>query len=463
MIYPPRLAELTDALDLKSGGRKAVWVRLPLRGLNPEAIVRPGLRAVPKDVSQASDNDQDVINSGDFLKRFPKAVLLRIQPGTKRPAGASWEIARLKPEDRWYGPIALVPGSLGLAVADVDKGGDRAVYALVRRFGMPLLFTRSVRPERYHLYYLRVQGAPGHNRGWKLPEGSGEIRCDSGYVLLYGNTLSRLFKRLSRGTAKARALDPSNLPKAASSSTCGSGNAWLFDKGRKFLWRPCHDGMSLDTFEQILLNWNRISMRPLPESEIRFLAWRIHGKKEQDSLSGQLASDRKEFARRNGIKSGEMRRVRAQTTYLNLYSAFRQHGRSLGVRAYSRLVGLGKSQVAVVLKRYESQGMQVRDVRRTVSGGVTNTLEKLTPDPASVSLRVLLKKLTHEFRSLTGKSRWRRIKYKRDMELLEELDKFIEPRWCPINLGRRFTRTQTRRRRVDIRRAKVRGKPKYWR
>ena len=80
-----------------------------------------------------------------------------------------------------------------------------------------------------------------------------------------------------------------------------------------------------------------------------------------------------------------------------------------------------------------------------ISGGVTHTLEKLTPDPASVSLRVFLKKLTHEFRSLTGKSRWRRIKYKRDMGLLEELDKFIEPRWCPINLGRRFTRTQNQK------------------
>ncbi|MCY4156981.1 MAG: AAA family ATPase [Gammaproteobacteria bacterium] len=114
--------------------------------------------------------------------------------------------------------IGVRPNSLGMAVVDVDYGGLEAVAALKEKLGEPVCCHETRREGGYHLWFAKEGEQP--NGDWKLPEGSGEIRGGSGYVILHdpervaaavnggvsGDTdLSQIYKRRkATPTAKKR-------------------------------------------------------------------------------------------------------------------------------------------------------------------------------------------------------------------------------------------------------------------
>ena len=118
------------------------------------------------------------------------AHFLRCSPD-KTPIGrwreAPHSIDRVVAHAARGGLVGLVPGSLGMFVVDVDAGGDAGAAAVRRVLGVdPLVTTKTRRDGGWHLWFRKpdVRAEIG-NSTWRTPEGSGEIRADSGYVVLW--------------------------------------------------------------------------------------------------------------------------------------------------------------------------------------------------------------------------------------------------------------------------------------
>lgn len=91
------------------------------------------------------------------------------------------------------GLVGIVPGSLECAVADVDRGDGCALAAMLAGAGFE---ARAVLPTRReggaHLWFDRPPGLSIGNGQWRLggdgrPEWAGDVRCDRGYVCIWGD------------------------------------------------------------------------------------------------------------------------------------------------------------------------------------------------------------------------------------------------------------------------------------
>ena len=76
------------------------------------------------------------------------------------------------------GLVGVVPGVHGIAVLDVDTGDPTD---LERRY--PTLVRADTRRGAHHL--LRCSGKPLGNSKWEAEGCSGEVRCSSGYVIVW--------------------------------------------------------------------------------------------------------------------------------------------------------------------------------------------------------------------------------------------------------------------------------------
>ena len=73
------------------------------------------------------------------------------------------------------GLTGIKPSASGLAVVDLDEGGDEGKEAILRILGKPLLAVPSSQPGRWHLYYRCPDAANLRKRQWSLGIAKGEI------------------------------------------------------------------------------------------------------------------------------------------------------------------------------------------------------------------------------------------------------------------------------------------------
>ena len=78
--------------------------------------------------------------------------------------------------------LAACPASLGLAVVDVDEGGETACAEIENIVGPAL--GRVTTRRGFHLLYAAPED-PVRNRRWNTASGSGELRGNTGYVVLW--------------------------------------------------------------------------------------------------------------------------------------------------------------------------------------------------------------------------------------------------------------------------------------
>ena len=78
------------------------------------------------------------------------------------------------------GLVGLIPGRVGIAVVDVDRGDP----ADLMNAWPPLAMVRTRRKGGVHLLYARPEGGLG-NKVWEAHGCGGEIRCDHGYVIIW--------------------------------------------------------------------------------------------------------------------------------------------------------------------------------------------------------------------------------------------------------------------------------------
>ena len=162
---------------------------------------------------------------GHFQRwHLPHLVLLdQAKTPVKRPhCGRKWKgfpATRQEVKDH-EGLFGLVPASTGLLAYDVDEGGQAAVDALERHHGKPVAVVPSKQPGRFHAYFL-WDGESAGNGDWSLPEGSGQIRCEKGYVALHPGTARVLHLELVKLQvsdslrSRYRRVSPNSLPKPA--------------------------------------------------------------------------------------------------------------------------------------------------------------------------------------------------------------------------------------------------------
>ena len=112
----------------------------------------------------------------------------------KRPFDAAWQEAPWTGEGAFV-EIAHVPGRIGYLVCDVDVLAEAAREAITwirDRLGMELFSVRTP-SGGWHLYY-RV-GAGQEIPNWRMQWG--DLRCDSGYAILWGAGAGMLLSSLS--------------------------------------------------------------------------------------------------------------------------------------------------------------------------------------------------------------------------------------------------------------------------
>ena len=124
----------------------------------------------------------------------------------KRPAWKAWQHSKPKLRDAllWPHLVGAIPGSLGMAVVDVDKGGDGAVEDVAALLGEPVARVPSKRPGGAHLWYRTDGAAP--NRIWSTERGSGDVRGSGGFAILWDPAALVEQARVRYGDAQPVAL-----------------------------------------------------------------------------------------------------------------------------------------------------------------------------------------------------------------------------------------------------------------
>ena len=81
------------------------------------------------------------------------------------------------------GRLGIVPGSIDCMVIDIDKFDDDTIEPIFDAIKEPLMYES---PKGYHIW-VRIprDRATITNKAWKLDNGSGDIRGDNGYVVLW--------------------------------------------------------------------------------------------------------------------------------------------------------------------------------------------------------------------------------------------------------------------------------------
>ena len=84
------------------------------------------------------------------------------------------------------GLAAVIPCSLGLWLADVDRGGPAAVTTVQREVhAAAAAVTPTRRPGGYHVWFRARPGAHVGNGAWGSTEAGGDIRGSTGYAILW--------------------------------------------------------------------------------------------------------------------------------------------------------------------------------------------------------------------------------------------------------------------------------------
>lgn len=78
--------------------------------------------------------------------------------------------------------VGIVPGSLGMIAFDVDRGDIANVLPLFESVNHT--FVRSGQEGRYHIWAFKPEGTVG-NAQWAYGDAGGDVRSDSGYLILW--------------------------------------------------------------------------------------------------------------------------------------------------------------------------------------------------------------------------------------------------------------------------------------
>lgn len=108
----------------------------------------------------------------------------------KTPLQGGWQhrLPTRDEVDAHTGLVGLVPGSVDCLVIDIDKFGDNTLTCIddaLRNNGIEdHLIIES--PKGYHIWTVIDNARPiVGNRKWEAHNGSGDIRCDKGYIILW--------------------------------------------------------------------------------------------------------------------------------------------------------------------------------------------------------------------------------------------------------------------------------------
>ena len=233
------------------------------------------------------------------------------------------------------GPIAHVPGKLGLVVYDADGGTPESIDKFCHLYP-PFLRVPSVQPGRAHLYYtadVPVKGTEFSGHGV-----SGEIRSCNGYAVLWHDAVIRLRDVLytNHGRAAAaplhliheEAVKPlakvarlgaapvrrrSSTPSVASDET--SPDPSIFDRVRRWAYETS-EGADYRSWERRVLEeirrCNAEMRNPLTARRMATMAASIADWVWQRRAAGYVLREGRRInpqARRDGIASGVARRL----------------------------------------------------------------------------------------------------------------------------------------------------------
>ena len=246
----------------------------------------------------------------------------------KRPIWPRWQRRRpgLDTVIAHAGPLGIVPWSLGTSALDVDIGDIGELVGATA----PLVTLPS--PRGHHCYYDDHKGRG--NANWRAFGCRGQVRSAKGFLRLYEGGADRLASALRTTPAGATAFPadlfavagvdlprtlpverarafavpaPADLPEL-SDVLEGGRNVALFDHVR--FWAYAQDkGADLDAWadrvRRIAAQMNARIAKPLPDDEVRRLAWSI----ASWTWCGGGPLDHSPAAqRRRGLKSGRVRR-----------------------------------------------------------------------------------------------------------------------------------------------------------
>ena len=107
----------------------------------------------------------------------------------KAPHQLGWRENPAEPDEvmrhvRAGGIFGIKPSSLDFAAVDIDHGGQLALVAVCDLLdGSPAIVLETLRTGGYHAVFHNTE-CHG-NAKWRIPEGSGEIRGDAGFIALW--------------------------------------------------------------------------------------------------------------------------------------------------------------------------------------------------------------------------------------------------------------------------------------
>ena len=125
----------------------------------------------------------------DFIDEFPDAHFMRIKMPEKIPIDTArntpirgWPKATLRLLKEHNDKIGLYPASLGLAVIDIDRGGNEILAEIIFKLETAEIEHKTYKTQRengYHIY-IPVRGEVS-NLVWL----GGEVRGSKGYIILH--------------------------------------------------------------------------------------------------------------------------------------------------------------------------------------------------------------------------------------------------------------------------------------
>ena len=269
-----------------------------------------------------------------LLQAGMQAVLCR---DNKRPLQSGWprRWPGLEAVQDHDGPVALVPASLGLMVFDQDKGSSREVFRFLERYP-PVAVTPSRQSGRHHIYYLYWDGDPAPDGRFEAGGVSGEIKCCTGYVILWGDNAERLrdaiclydgsagpaplhlrvARKRSAAAPEAPAPEPARpKPLPAPMGDPGSPGQCLFHALRWWAYRAWGCGASDNpaAWPDLVLDEARRIARDrglaISDREVELRAKYVAEWVATHLRGSSGSSRRSENARQAGLKAGEARRL----------------------------------------------------------------------------------------------------------------------------------------------------------
>ena len=171
--------------------------------------------------------------------------------------------------------LAVVPGSLGLAVLDIDKGDSEAITRECR----PICTAKTTRGE--HLYYRADREITGYT--FKTDDAQGEVLINNYAVLRSSTTLFHIWRAIKNKDKSATLPD---LPRATAraertarnieQAQIGERNTTLFNELRFWAYRNIPKGAEFEDVKNATRQQGRYINKhfadPLPQKEVHATA-----------------------------------------------------------------------------------------------------------------------------------------------------------------------------------------------